>query len=285
MWAEEGEGNKKAIPEEIPDEEENEDNVEEGQEDKENSQEESDIESFEAALLANPESWIIFKNGSPILRILKSSTPADAHVIFSSPDFIKVFKQEAKEKSLASAINSFNAEIMDEREVIRYLDIKSMAFDQLRASAIPKFQGCLALALEGASKGIYPDVYSELKGAFFDELVSRGMEDRDATAAIEASFTSSGSDVFSALIAKATELMYKPKKEFVAIKATIQTAGVVPNANLSGDDLERKLFRERLKEGNIPIATREGILTASSSSALAASTINSLRARISLGRG
>jgi len=113
----------------------------------------------------------------------------------------------------------------------------------------------LALAIEGSAKGVYPNLNKDLKASFFDELVARGMPESKVQEAIEAAFLSAGTDVFTAIVAKATELMYKSEDSYKDLKATIQSAGIIHGKpTLIEDDLEKKEVREKLIAGSVPLS-------------------------------
>jgi len=218
--------------------------------------EDGEAQELEAALISSPEpTWYFFKQGKPILKITKSKVHTDAHPIFATKDFVDIFKTRISELSLSAAIKEFNAEVIKEEEVINSLDLESLAFDKLQAQVIPKFQDCLALAIEGSAKGVYPSLNKDLKASFFDELVARGMPESKVQEAIEAAFLSAGTDVFTAIVAKATELMYKSEESYKDLKATIQSAGIIHGKpTLTEDDLEKREVKEKLIAGSIPLS-------------------------------
>jgi len=215
-----------------------------------------DDESLEAALISSPEpTWYLFKKGIPVLKITKSKVHADAHPLFATQDFIEIFKGRVSETSLASAIKEFNADVVKDEEMINSLDLETLAFDKLQAQVIPKFQDCIALTIEASVKGVYPNLNKDLKASFFDELVARGLPESKAQEAIEAAFLSAGTDVFTAIVAKATELMYKSEESYKDLKTTIQSAGVIHGKpSLTEEDIERKDMREKLTAGSVPLS-------------------------------
>jgi len=251
-------------------------------EEPENQVEMEEGSEMEATMVSSPEpTWFFFKRGKPILKIEKSKVHADAHPIFATESFVEMFKARVDEVSLISAIKEFNAEVIKDDEVINSLDLEKLAFDRLQSQVIPRFQDCLALAIEGSAKGVYPTLNDELKASFYDELVARGLPESKAKEAIEAAFLSAGTDVFMALVAKATELMYKPENSFKELKATIQSAGIVHGKpTVTEDDLEKKEVRERLSAGNLPL---QSVISATDSlkAPFALKSVQSFRDRIS----
>ena len=237
-------------------------------------------EGIEASFLSNPEpTWMFFHNGQPFLKLKKSRMSADSHLIFDNARFPEIFLNRVKETTLASAIKDFNGEIFKSKKLINSVDLESMAFERLQSTILPKFQDCMALAIEGSAKGVYSDLNKELKASFYDEFVSRGMPESDTKKAIEASFLNAGPVVFSSIIAKATELMYKKEESYSAIKATIQASGTV-NAMITEEDLEKKEFKAKLKAGNLPFSTSEITANSSLNRSMVKTSVNTYRDRI-----
>lgn len=229
---------------------------------------------------------IIFlsKEGNPAFRICKSKINASAHALFDTNKFIEIFQNHAKETGLSQAIKEFNGEIYDSAKVISSLDLEALAFEQLRSSVMPKFIDCIALAIEGGTKGIYGDVHTSLKASFYDEMLARGVAENQIIPTIEAAFASAGPDVFSNIIAKAQELFNKSEESFKEIKSTIQAASNVSIKANADIDLEQQEIRSKLNEGNVSISLREPVSTMAKESAFASANVEDLRSRMSLRR-
>ena len=237
-----------------------------------------DAETLEASFLKNPEpTWMFSSNGNPVIKIKKSKLSADSHMLFDTDKFPKLFINRVKESCFATAIKDFSAEVFTTASLMNIVDLENMAFEKLQSSIIPKFQDCMALTVEGAAKGVYPELNQELKASFFDAFVSRGMPESKTKEAIEASFLDSGATVFSSIIAKATELMYKKKEAYSELKATIQASGTVRKA--TEEDIDTKEFKAKLKAGNLPFSTND-LTNAALQSSIAKTSINSYRDRI-----
>jgi|AntAceMinimDraft_10_1070366.scaffolds.fasta_scaffold02816_2 Zn finger protein HypA/HybF involved in hydrogenase expression len=243
----------------------------------------SDSLGIEASLISSPEpTWVFFKGGVPAFKLVKSKTPVAAHPIFDTDQFLEAFKQRAKETSLTSTVKEFNGDVFELGEVLSSLDLEELAFERLQSTVIPKFLDCLALSIEGAVKGVYPSLNKQLKAAFFDELVARGLTDSKAISAVESAFTAAGSDVFTALVSKATELMYKKPETYKEIKSTIQSSGTIHGElQISEEDLEQKEVEEKLRAGNINFNPSKNVLPLSVINPIADKTIASYRERIS----
>ena len=225
------------------------------------SAEKVNISELEASFINKPEpTWVFFNNGTPTLKISKSRVSKEASPIFSTNKFPEIFIDHAKVTTLATAIKDFNAEVLSSSEVLSSLDLENLAFEKLQAQVLPKLQDCIALAIEGAAKGVYADLNQDLKASFFDHFVTRGMPESKVQEAIEASFLDSGAISFTAILAKATELMYKKDESYAEIKHMIQASG--PIRKVTEQDLESQEVRTKLKAGNLPLSSTE-VLAAS----------------------
>lgn len=264
-----------------------EDDVEEEVKDTLSPDEDEDFNDMEAALIASPEqAWVIFHKGNPRYRIGISKISAAVHPIFATEVFLKSFQDRVKETSIAQAVKEFNADILDAK-MISSTDLEPLAYNTFQTTVLPKFLDCVALAIEASAKGIYPELNSELKAAFFDEIVARGITPSRAQEAIEAAFISAGTDVFTAIVSKAMELMNKDGKVLSEIKATVQRAGIVAGAPVvTGSDLEEQEVRSKLKAGSIPVTASQSEVTSTVSKAtpLAKATVDQLRTRLNLGK-
>lgn len=238
---------------------------------------------IEASLVPTPEpTWFFFKGGIPLFKLSRSKTLVDARPIFETDSFIDAFKQRVKDTSLTAAIKEFSGEVFNIDKVLTPLDLESLAFEKLQSQVLPKFQDCLALAVEGAVKGVYPNLNKEIKAAFFDELVARGLTQTKAISAVEAAFTAAGTDMFTALIAKATELLYKKEDMYTEIKATIQSSGTVHKGLIvSEDEIDQKEIREKLVAGNLHVQIPDSLVDLSTTNPIADKTVRTLRDRIS----
>lgn len=237
-----------------------------------------DPESLEASFLNLPEpTWMFFSKGNPVIKLKKSRVSADSHLLFATSKFPELFLNRMKESCVATAIKDFNAEVFNTASLMNSVDLENMAFEKLQANILPKFQDCMALTIEGAAKGVYPELNQELKASFFDAFVSRGMPESQVKEAIEASFLDAGPIVFSSIIAKATELMYKKEEAYSEIKATIQASGTV--RSVTEEDMEAKEFKAKLKAGNLPFSTND-LSNSALQSSIAKTSLDSYRNKI-----
>lgn len=232
------------------------------------------LEDMEAAFFASETSpfWLLCQSGYPKLKL-----PFDSKfsAIFGSEEFIDIFIQRAQQASLTSAIREFGAEVLD-KTVLTSAEVDHAVFEKLQASFLPRFMECITLAIEGMVRNIYPDLSSELKGAFYDEMKARGIQ--DPIDVIEAAWNASGSEVFAAIVAKAMELWHKEPQILQELKATILATNKA-NSSIEADP-EHQELKARLVAGNIPVK-------ASSSEPLTKvhqSSVVSLRERLRLGK-
>lgn len=231
---------------------------------------------LEAAFIASPESWMFFDNGTPLFKLEKSKLDASCHAFFASDRFIHAFQARASETSLARAIKEFNGEIL-KADALTTDQVEDLALEKFQSSVLPKFLDCIAIAIEGAVKGVFPEVGNDLKAGFYDEMVARGMTKGKAIEAIEAAFSGSGKQVFSSVIAKAMELFNKPEPVQNEIKAMLQKSGTV--ASFTGEDFEQQELQARLRDGNLPIVGQTPITVMAS---MRSGSVSHLRTKLSL---
>lgn len=245
------------------------------------------VEDMEAAFLSRPEGqWLFCANGNPIFRLRQSRQPKEALGIFGSEKFFNIFQARAKETSLFSAAREFGAEFFDEADVMDSDDIEETVYERLQSNVLPKFLDCVAMAIEGMTRNIYPDLSAELKAAFYDELKARGVNKPDTV--VDASFEAAGSKVFAAIIAKAMEFYNKPEEIRAELKDTImqteqakeaKEAKSVEKERVNEDDLESQEVAAKLLAGNLPLRdTSEPINT------LANASVTAMRQKLSLGK-
>ena len=258
-------GGEQDKPEEEDDLNKDDDCIDKDEEKEEDKQEEIEKEvddvkdkvssKIEAVLLSSPQpTWIFFKESSPIFKLVLSKINDEVKPFFTNHDFVEILQNRAKETSLASTIKEFGGEVFNTPEVINSLDLEELAYNKLHAQIMPKFQDCLALAIEGASKGVYPDLHRQLKSSFYEEFVTRGFPEDTCVGAIEAAFIGAGPEVFTAIIAKGTELLNKSKSAYKEIKSTIQKAGFVRGVpTVTEDDIQHKQLVGKVNNGNVPL--------------------------------
>lgn len=255
---------------------------EEAASDMEEEVEEEVQDKLEACLLSFPElQWLLFKNGEPIVRLKKSSQPNESHGIFGTPKFFEIFQKRAAETSLMAATKEFGGEVLDSKAVLTATDIEDAVYERLQANVLPRFLDCVSLAIEGMTRNIYPDLSSELKAGFFDELRARGIKDPENV--VEAAFDASGSKVFAALVAKAMELFNKPESIRAELKSTILATSKVRSGKptpVSKEDLEAVEVGAKLTAGNVPFVGKSEV----TQGAISDASIIQLRDRIGFSR-
>ncbi len=231
-----------------------------------------ELESFsegnlEASLISQPEpSWVFFKAGTPVFKLMKSKVQAEAQYIFDKDSFVNAFEQRVKNQGFSKTLKEFNAEIINPTKMMSAFNIDEMAYTHLNDKVLPKFNECIALAIEGACKSVYPELNSELKAQFFDELLVAGLTKDKAVGVIESSFGSGSQTVFNAIIAKAMELLNKDDSAFNEIKATIQASGkikasvITAESHLSEDELQ---VREKLNASSSNMVFKTDLMKSS----------------------
>lgn len=240
---------KKSEEEPTDDEEVNPSDAPEEEEPDAGDDEEVDLSAMEAHLYGqgtvNPF-WLLCQNQLPILR-LQATTP-ELKILAESHKFVDLFKQRATETSLTTAIREFGATVLHPK-AISSMEMDAAIYEKLSATYLPKLLQCIAIAIEGMVRNIYPDLNMELKAAFYDEMKARGVG--DPAEVVEAAFSIAGSKVFAAVLSKAMELFNKPEESLSEIKAMVMSSVAVKGAIPS--DPEHDELKARLTAGNIPL--------------------------------
>lgn len=161
--------------------------------------------------------------GNPIAIFRKANAPSSMQPLFAQALFVSAFNEVAQNEGLATAVKSFGGNYFSEK-ALSAADIEKAALANLQASAIPRLIDCCQIAVEGGTKGIYPDVYSALQRSMVNELIASGVDGERANAAVANTFAMHGSDLFGTIMAKAMELFIKPDVARVEAKALIQAS-------------------------------------------------------------
>ncbi len=243
--------------------------------------EEEITSKLEAAYLSLPEpTWMIFSNGAPIVSFCLSKQPEEAKAVFATEEYINIIKNKIATTSIAATAKEFNANILSKKKVLSMLDVEEVAYEKLQSTVLPKFTDCLNLAVLGMTKNVYPDLNSELKACFFDELKARNVS--DASQVIESCFESAGTKVFEALIAKAMELFHKKDEALAEVKATITASSTVKSTvPVTAESLERKELKDKLIAGSIPVEDSEPAVQLKANKEMVQAGVTDVRSRIS----
>ncbi len=161
--------------------------------------------------------------GNPIAIFRKENAPTSMQPLFAQPLFVSAFSEVAEKEGMASAVKAFGGSYFSEK-ALTPADIEQAALAKLQATAIPRLIDCCQIAVEGGSKGIYPEVYSALHRSLVNELVASGVDSERAVSAVSNTLSVHGSDMFGTIMAKAMELFTKTDAARVEAKALIQQA-------------------------------------------------------------
>lgn len=161
--------------------------------------------------------------GNPIAIFRKENAPTSMQPLFAQPLFVSAFSEVAEKEGMASAVKAFGGSYFSEK-ALSPADIEQAALTKLQATAIPRLIDCCQIAVEGGSKGIYPEVYSALHRSLVNELVASGVDSERAVTAVSNTLAVHGSDMFGTIMAKAMELFTKTDAARVEAKALIKQA-------------------------------------------------------------
>ena len=232
-----------------------------------------DLDTMEATLLSSPQdNWMLFHGGTPIIRLKKSIQAVDSKM-FSSPTFFTAFKNRAGEIGLLAATKEFGGEILDHHKVIQNNDVEKMVYDRMQATVLPKLLDCINIAIEGAVKNVYPELNTELKAEFFNELSARNIP--DPMTVVESAFQSCGTKVFTGIVAKAMQLYNKAEPIREELKSTILATPGVKSDQVQEADIDSVEIAAKLENGNFPLKD--------TFQPVAASALNDMRSRLKLG--
>ena len=163
------------------------------------------------------------RTGNPIAIFRKGAAPTAMQPLFAQPLFVTAFNEVAEKEGLASAVKAFGGSYFSEK-ALTSADIEQAALAKMQATAIPRLIDCCQIAVEGGSKGIYPEVYSALQRSLVNELVASGIDSERAASAVSNTLSIHGSDMFGTIMAKAMELFTKTDAARMEAKALIQQA-------------------------------------------------------------
>jgi Zn finger protein HypA/HybF involved in hydrogenase expression len=191
------------------------------------------------------------KTGLPLFVFKKSKCSKDIQSMFGSSAMISGFKQIAKSEGIGSAINKFGGQVYSNK-LLEDSYIENRAEVKARTEILPKLIECMALAADGAVKGIYPDVRKDLNQALCNQLQGNGIPKDRIEAAVHNVLGSGAATVYASLLSKATELMNKPAPILEETKAMILTASV-PSYSYKDPSVEEAKVKSVLNASNIQV--------------------------------
>lgn len=183
------------------------------------------------------------KTGNPVAIFHKKNAPETMQPLFAQTLFVSAFNEVAQNEGMASAIKAFGGSYFNAK-VLTAADIEQAALAKMEATAIPKLVDCCQIAVEGGTKGIYPDVYTTLQSSIVNELVASGIDSERATQAVANTFAIHGSDLFGTIMAKAMELFTKPDTVRAEAKALIMQASVNVPSGIKEQNEVRKAMEK-----------------------------------------
>lgn len=246
--------------------------------------------ALSAASNGSSDDVLLACNGKaePVFTLRKSKMTAQAQTIFGQPAFLKAFADRAREVGLLAAVQEFNGDLIKPQAIATAADVERLGLvstKKIREEFTPRFLEALATAIEGTSKGLYPEITNEFKGNLYDEIVARiGGNEDNVVQGIEAGFANS-SRGFSALVAKAIELMEKPATAYEEVKAMVKSAPAVLTANSFGRSSEEEQVRASLQASTSRLQFgTESISQAASMRSMKDASIESLRQQLGFTR-
>lgn len=183
------------------------------------------------------------KDAIPLLIFRKNDCPAQMKAHFATNTFLNAFSQIAHKEGMVSAVQKLGGKGFSHRNLISTLGMQAAAYDHMNKHVLPKLVECMALTVEGATKGIYPDVLQSIQASFMQEMIANGLPEDKAYIACQSAL-GSNTTVFSSILAKALELMNKSPEAFNEVKSTVRASVGLQAATLY--DPEQVKTREAL---------------------------------------
>lgn len=181
------------------------------------------------------------KTGNPLAIFHKKNAPTNLQPLFAESLFVSAFNEVARNDGMPAAIKAFGGAYFNDK-MFTALDMEKAALAKMQATAIPKLIDCCQMAVEGGTKGIYPDVYNTLQSSIVNELVASGIDTERATNAVATTFAVHGSDLFGTIMMKAMELFTKPDTVREEAKTMIMQASVnVPSALKEQNEIKQRM--------------------------------------------
>lgn len=187
--------------------------------------------------------------GLPVFVFKKDKCNSDIQSIFASSSMISGFNQISKSEGIGSALEKFGGSIY-KNSIIESSYINDLAIKKATTELLPKLVECMALAAEGAIKGMYPEVRKDLYNSLINELQGSGIPVDRIEAAIRTTMGNGGTTAYASLLSKAMDLMKKDDNIFEETKSMICGAS---NINMSNDDIEQYKIRTALNASSIRI--------------------------------
>lgn len=216
--------------------------------------------------------------GNPLFIFRKSNCPKDMQEMFASTLMIQAFNHICDNEGIGNAVNKFGGTPFNSKEILESNYIDSMVEAKLYNEMLPKFIECMATVVDGAMKGIYPEVRKDINDAMGNELEGAGLPKERVEAAIRSAMGSGGTTVYATLLAKAVELMKEPETIFAKTKSMIAAAANIVDNTF---DEEQQKVRETLNKSSMKIMASTVSMKNGFGNAANQSEVEKMRKRIS----
>lgn len=217
-------------------------------------------------------------SGNPLFIFRKKNCNDDMKSLFGSSLMIQAFNQICDKEGIGNAVAKFGGKAFNSKQILESNYIDTLVDNKIKNSVIPKFIECMALAVEGAMKGIYPDLRKSMNDSMCNELQGAGLPYERVQAAVKCTFGSGAcSTIYSSILAKAMELFNKSESNYSETKSIIASA---ENSNSTPMDDEQMSVRAALNASTMSIVTPSVYGSHSSQS----SEVSELRQRLKFSR-
>lgn len=180
--------------------------------------------------------------GNPLFIFRKSDCSADLQSIFATSLMTDAFTQVARKDGIGTAVSKFGGKAYPVKEVMRSNYLDSLVDAKVNTEIMPRFIECMALAVDGAIKGVYSDLRQEINASLANDLIGAGLPRERVETAITATLGSGGTTVFASILAKAMDLMRKTPAAYEEAKSMIASTAL-PQSEM---DMEQSRVRATL---------------------------------------
>lgn len=184
------------------------------------------------------------KSGNPLFVFRRKNCSDDLKDVFATSIMVQAFNQIARNDGIGTAVKKFGGNTYNTKEVMNSNYIDSLVTAKVNSEFIPKFIECMALVVDGAVKGVYPEIRRDIVDAMSNDLVGAGLPKDRVDAAVVATFGNGGTTVYASILAKAVELMRKTPEAYNEAKSMIASAQAPAEIDL--DKVEQKEIRAKL---------------------------------------
>lgn len=162
--------------------------------------------------------------GNPLFVFRKEDCSDDVKSIFGSSMMISAFNQIAAKDGIGMAVKKLGGRTFSNRQLLTSNFIDSMVSAKVKSEVLPKLIECMALAVDGALKGVYPQLRKDIADGMTNELIGSGLPRERVTAALASALGNGGMTVFASIIKHAVDLMKKSEPAYNEAKSMIASA-------------------------------------------------------------